>query len=264
VEASYFSQEGAAGLQPFSPMERTSSLLMFALVLFAMSWLAAGCGSGYRDYRNSMQYQGYPYQGSQGYYQPYPGQTYPAYQGQTGYYYQGQQGYQSYPAQPLPVNNQPASSGNYPWTRTPVVENPVAQPAPQPAPVTNCVPAKDHATAERIILETARAVKNSNPQFFRQDVTRADAYAMMTAVINPLRSQGIDAARVLNHPSLPMNNPGRWGSDALVLRIANGYFVYDVYASWPFGDAQLLNHGPTEPSRYDATGDLAPLPLICP
>jgi len=49
---------------------------------------------------------------------------------------------------------------------------------------------------------------------------------VMTQVIGVLRSMGLDAHRVVNHPTMPA--PQRYGSDAVVV----GGRIFDVYGAF--------------------------------
>lgn len=129
---------------------------------------------------------------------------------------------------------------------------PAAPQAPKPSgalPSLPTVPVTDEFANARIdkssihaaLLSTATWVKETYPQLFTQGDDRALAVQMMSKVIGALRYHGYDAYRIVNHPSLPADNPVRYGSDALVLNDV----VYDVYGS--LGEAnrpQVLEHGP--------------------
>ncbi len=110
---------------------------------------------------------------------------------------------------------------------------PPTTPAPkEPGPALSTVPWKPHystapidtSSPEKAILSAARWVKATRPEFFQVD-DRQVCFEMMTEVIGALRAHGYDAHRVVNHPSHPVGNGWRYGSDALVL---NGK-VFDVY-----------------------------------
>ena len=92
--------------------------------------------------------------------------------------------------------------------------------------------------------EAAAYVKRTQPGILPVGDNRAAAYATMTQVIGIVRSMGIDAFRVVNHPTL--DNPVRVGSDALVV---NGQ-IYDVFRA--FGEASEpvnQNVGAWDPNR---------------
>lgn len=162
----------------------------------------------------------------------------------------------------VPPHGQPA-----PLPTLPVpVPMPVPVPTPAPvsppggAPLPGALPALQTVPAlpqynrpitrsspEAAILETARYVKAAYPHLFADD-DRARHYEAMTHVIGILRANGFDAHRVVNHPSRPMGDPWRYGSDALVL---DGT-IYDVYRGIGDPDAsvpQAANMGPYGPGR---------------
>ena len=68
-------------------------------------------------------------------------------------------------------------------------------------------------------------VKANYPDLMPRGDDRQACYQVMTKVIGVLRAAGYDAFRVVNHPTLPEDNPVRVGSDAVVL---NGR-IFDVY-----------------------------------
>lgn len=127
------------------------------------------------------------------------------------------------------------------WFRGPAVPpapGPVPGPAPGPQPGSGLVtvpmrPEYSRAPIDRsnpaaAVLSAATWVYQTYPQYFNAGESRPVAYEMMTAVIGALRAHGFDAHRVVNYPSVPIGDPGRYGKDALVL---NGV-IYDCYQSW--------------------------------
>ena len=72
--------------------------------------------------------------------------------------------------------------------------------------------------------EVAAYVKRTMPNLLPQGDNRQAAYDTMTQVIGIIRSMGIDAFRVVNHPTIE-GDPVRVGSDSVVI---NGQ-IYDVY-----------------------------------
>lgn len=106
----------------------------------------------------------------------------------------------------------------------------------------------DTSSPEKAIVSAATWVKENRPDLFVEGDDRDKAYEMMTCVIGILRANGFPAHRVVNHPSRPVGNPWRYGSDALVL---NGS-IYDCYGG--LGDLnqsrpQALNQGPSSPAK---------------
>lgn len=142
--------------------------------------------------------------------------------------------------------------------------NPTAKPGPQAAPVTYPPGADalqtvklhpeylevplDRSNPETAIKQAADWVKKNRPHYFQAGDDRQLCFEMMGEVIGILRAQGFDAHRVVNHPSRPMGDGHRYGSDALVL---NGQ-IYDVYQGMGDPDMsipQALNVGPYEAGR---------------
>lgn len=144
----------------------------------------------------------------------------------------------------------------------PVEPTPAPAPAPaprtypEPGPALSTVPPKpeyldvpiDTSSADAALLSTARWVRANRPGYFDKGDDRHVAMEMMTEVIGILRAHGFDAHRVVNHPSLPMSNPVRWGSDAVVL---NGK-IHDLFIAWGDpgrADPTLGFMGPYAPGR---------------
>lgn len=104
----------------------------------------------------------------------------------------------------------------------------------------------DTSSDERAVLTTAEYVKERYAHLFPHGDTanrdeRKKCVDVMTVCIGVLRANGYDACRVLNHPSLPADDPVRYGSDAVVV---NGN-IYDIFGA--MGEAnkpQALNQGP--------------------
>lgn len=104
----------------------------------------------------------------------------------------------------------------------------------------------DRSSASAAAISTARWVKETYPELFRHADDRQTAYEIMTHVIGALRVAGFDATRVVNHPSRPVGDGYRYGTDAVVLE-GN---IYDVYGA--LGEAntpQAMNAGPNPPGR---------------
>jgi hypothetical protein len=78
------------------------------------------------------------------------------------------------------------------------------------------------------VLAAARWVRENRPEYFDKGEDRPTAYKMMTDMIGILRANGYDAHRVVNHPSRPVGDPGRYGKDALVL---DGV-IFDAFQAW--------------------------------
>ncbi|MDB5099746.1 MAG: hypothetical protein JWM80_4167 [Cyanobacteria bacterium RYN_339] len=92
--------------------------------------------------------------------------------------------------------------------------------------------------------EVAAYVKRTMPDLLPKGDNRQAAYDTMTQVIGIVRSMGIDAFRVVNHPTI--DGPVRVGSDALVI---NGQ-IFDVFRA--FGEASEpvnQNVGPWDKDR---------------
>lgn len=99
-----------------------------------------------------------------------------------------------------------------------------------------------------LLIEAAQWVKDNFPDLFGEGDDRDKAHQIMTKVLERLKSKGIQAHRVVNHPSRAVGDPYRYGSDALVV---NGK-IYDVYGG--LGDKgrstpQALYQGPYDPGR---------------
>lgn len=98
------------------------------------------------------------------------------------------------------------------------------------------------------LIEAAQWVKDNFPDLFGDGDDRDKAYQIMTKVLDRLKKKGINAHRVVNHPSRPVGDPHRYGSDAVVV---NGK-VYDLYGG--LGDKnrstpQALYMGPYAAGR---------------
>lgn len=78
------------------------------------------------------------------------------------------------------------------------------------------------------VLEAAKWVRENHPEFFDKGDDRPTALKMMEMTIGIMRANGYDAHRVVNHPSRPVGDPGRYGSDALVL----GGTIFDCYGDF--------------------------------
>jgi len=122
--------------------------------------------------------------------------------------------------------------------------------APAPGGPLTTVPPNPSYAAVRLdkssplaaLLSAARWVRQNRPEYFDKGEDRPTAYKMMTEVIGIMRANGYDAHRVVNHPSRPVGDPGRYGTDALVL---DGV-IYDVFRAWGDpggGEPQTLNVG---------------------
>ncbi len=100
----------------------------------------------------------------------------------------------------------------------------------------------DKSSPLAALLSAARWIRENKPEYFDKGEDRPTAYKMMTDLIGIMRANGYDAHRVVNHPSRPIGEPGRYGSDALVL---DGV-IYDCFRSWGdpgAGDPQTLDVG---------------------
>ncbi|NLI76829.1 MAG: hypothetical protein GX442_10355 [Candidatus Riflebacteria bacterium] len=130
--------------------------------------------------------------------------------------------------EPGPDGDRPPSSGG-------------GQPPKEPGEALETVPMLpgyadvpiDTSSDRAAITSTATWVKEHHPDLFVEGDDRDKAYVMMTHVIGIMRAHGYDAHRVVNHPSRPVGNPWRYGSDALVI---NGY-IFDCYAG--LGDLNM-------------------------
>lgn len=120
-----------------------------------------------------------------------------------------------------------------PTPTPPSTPTPPTTPAPrEPGPALSTVPWRpefsaapiDTSSPEKAVLSAAQWVKDVKPEWFQVD-DRQVCFDMMTWVIGALRAHGYDAHRVVNHPSHPIGNGWRYGSDALVLEGK----VYDAY-----------------------------------
>jgi hypothetical protein len=152
-----------------------------------------------------------------------------------------------------------AIPGTTPGTTTPTAPTaPTApgNPATEPGAALSTVPQRpeyaaapiDRSSGEAAARSAAQWVKDSYPQLFGRGDDRQVAFEVMTHVIGAMRAAGFDAHRVVNHPSRPIGDGQRYGSDAVVV----GGHIYDVYGA--FGDpgrsdVQTLNQGPYEAGR---------------
>ena len=66
----------------------------------------------------------------------------------------------------------------------------------------------------------------------------------MTNVIGILRSNGYDTHRCMNHASRPVGDPGRYGTDSLVLNNR----IYDCYVG--MGDPNQSRPGANDVGEY--------------
>lgn len=106
----------------------------------------------------------------------------------------------------------------------------------------------DKSSPAAAARSAAEWVRRNHPEFFDKGDDRQVAFEMMTWVVGALRANGYDATRVVNHPSRPVGDGMRYGSDAVVL---NGR-IYDVYVAWGDpgrGDPTAQDVGPYEPGR---------------
>lgn len=146
----------------------------------------------------------------------------------------------------------------------PEIEKPVEPQKPQPPPVRLVEPgaplqtvpleqkyvdmakAIDRSSVPAAVKSAAAWVKDHHPHLFEHD-DRQVAFEIMTWVIGGLRVAGYDAHRVVNHPTHPIGNGWRYGSDALVL----GGDIYDVYVAFgsPATQPAAQNVGPYAPGR---------------
>ena len=136
------------------------------------------------------------------------------------------------------------------------VEPTTPAPRAEPGPALSTVPQLpayatapiDRSSDVAAARSAAQWVKDTHPELFGQGDDRAVAFQVMSHVIGAMRAAGFDAHRVVNHPSRPVGDGQRYGSDALVV----GGQIYDVYGA--FGDpgrsdVQALNPGPYEAGR---------------
>lgn len=94
-----------------------------------------------------------------------------------------------------------------------------------------------------LMRSVAAQVKDENPDLF-VNCSNADGYSVMTKVLNILRSQGLDARRLIRNSGA--TGPDRWSSDKIAVRGK----MYDLYYAW--GDATKV-----APSCMDV-GDIKP------
>jgi len=140
-------------------------------------------------------------------------------------------------------------------TQPPTPSTPGPTPAEPGQPLATVPMKPEYATANidrsspaAAAKSAAEWVKSRSPEYFNAGDDRDVAFKMMTDVIGALRAAGYDAHRVVNHPSRPVGDGLRYGSDAVVL---NGR-IYDVYGAW--GDPgrstpQALDVGPAPAGR---------------
>lgn len=144
---------------------------------------------------------------------------------------------------------------------TPSVPTPPTVPSPslprEPGAALATVPMRaeyaqipvDTSSEKAAVLSAAKWVRENKPQFFNAGEDRQVAFEMMSWVVGALRAHGIDAHRVVNHPSHPIGTPQRYGSDALVTPSRT---IYDVYVAWGEPGASTpsaQNQGPYAPGR---------------
>jgi len=160
------------------------------------------------------------------------------------------------------------NSKNVGWGE-PVTPPPATGPAPDPAPDTPPTNGCElgglynDAIADSV-YESAVYVKNNHPEFF--DIEhwsdydrRAQAYKMMTAVINHLRAKCVLASRCVANPGYPQSNPFHFCSDALVIGPPGQGTTVDIYQSWS-APAHPQTHVTEEGGQTGVvTADLVPL-----
>lgn len=143
-----------------------------------------------------------------------------------------------------------------PSVPAPGVPAPAPRTYPEPGPALSTVPPRpeyldipiDRSNGSAAVLSAARWVRANKPEFFDKGDDRAVAFEMMSWVVGALRANGFDAHRVVNHPSRPMTDGYRYGSDAVVVQGQ----IYDVFGAWGDpgrGDPQAMNAGPYAPGR---------------
>lgn len=152
----------------------------------------------------------------------------------------------------------PDAPANPPSVAVPTT--PAPTPAPrsyqEPGPALSTVPPRpeyldipvDRSSGSAAALSAAKWVRANKPGFFDKGDDRAVAFEMMTWVIGALRANGFDAHRVVNHPSRPMTDGYRYGSDAVVVEGR----IYDVFGAWGDpgrGDPQAMDAGPLAAGR---------------
>lgn len=129
-------------------------------------------------------------------------------------------------------------------------------PSPQPAGLTplSTIPnlpeyaqiPVDRSSPEAAVLSAARWVREHHPDLFARATDRQVCFDIMTKVIGALRANGYDATRVVNHPSIPVGQGMRYGSDAVAL---NGR-IFDVYVAMGEEARPVANDvGPYESGR---------------
>ena len=95
-------------------------------------------------------------------------------------------------------------------------------------------------------MTAAAWAKQKYPQLFARASDRQVCMEIMGHVIGAMRAAGFDAHRVVNHPTLPVNDGVRYGSDALVV---NGR-IFDVYGDMGVtSKVQVLDQGAYEAGR---------------
>ncbi|MHB8878546.1 MAG: DUF4214 domain-containing protein [Myxococcaceae bacterium] len=150
----------------------------------------------------------------------------------------------------LPPGSHVPSPGNPSPT---VPGNPGPAPTEPGAPLSTVPYRPEYSTANIDTSSTAAAgksaaiwAKEKYPELFARASERQVTFEIMTHVIGALRAAGIDAHRVVNHPSHPIGNGNRYGTDAAVI---NG-MVVDLYGSMGESNTpQALVHGPYEAGR---------------
>jgi hypothetical protein len=85
----------------------------------------------------------------------------------------------------------------------------------------------DQSSAAAAAKSAAQWVKDTYPDLFAKADDRQVCFEIMGRVIGVLRAAGHDAYRVVNHPSRPVGDGWRYGSDAVVM---SGR-VWDVYVA---------------------------------
>lgn len=83
----------------------------------------------------------------------------------------------------------------------------------------------DMSSPAAAVKSAAQWVKDTWPELMARASDRNVCTEIMGHVIGALRAHGVDAHRVVNHPSLPQSNGVRYGSDAVVV----GGRIWDVF-----------------------------------
>lgn len=104
----------------------------------------------------------------------------------------------------------------------------------------------DMSSPAAMVKSAAQWVKDTYPELMARADDRNVCTEIMGHVIGALRAHGVDAYRVVNHPSLPPSNGVRYGSDAVVVAGR----IWDVFVGMGESNTPAAQDmGPNPPGR---------------